>query len=69
MNEMKRLLTTNEAAEILRVPRARLWSMIRQGLLNDAVIRFNRQIRLDPDKLANFCNKGGTKSTTTRGDS
>ena len=50
-------LTLEQAADILQVSYARAAELARLGLL--PVVRLGRQVRVDPDQLAQFISRGG----------
>ncbi len=52
-----RLLTITEAAEALRVSRARAYELVRLNLVPS--VRLGRQIRIDADRLREHLNGGG----------
>ena len=52
-----RLLTIPEAAEVLRVPRARIYQLAREGLL--PVVHLGRQLRVDESALQDWIASGG----------
>ncbi len=52
-----RLLTIPEAAEVLRVPRARIYQLAREGLL--PVVHLGRQLRVDESQLHDWIASGG----------
>src|SRR4051812_31539192 len=55
----RRLLTTNEVAAILNVPRTRVYRLVHEGILADTVVRLGRQIRFASDRLDAFIASGG----------
>ena len=52
------LLTAQQVAVLLQVPRARVYELVRLGLLPG--IRVGRQVRLSPDALRQWIAAGGT---------
>lgn len=64
MNRRK-LLTVPEVAPILRVSEARAYELARDGLL--PVVRLGRQVRVDPDVLAEWIRQGGATLEAQRG--
>jgi len=52
-----RLLRVAEVAEILRVPQARTYELIRQGLL--PAVHLGRQLRVSEPALIGFIETGG----------
>lgn len=53
-----RLLRITEVAEMLDVPVARAYEMARNGTL--PVVRIGRQVRIDPEKLKEWIDSGGS---------
>jgi excisionase family DNA binding protein len=51
------LLTVSEVAQVLRVPRARAYALIREGML--PAVRIGRQLRVAEDALAEWIAQGG----------
>lgn len=58
MAEKESLLTVTEAARILRVPRPRMYELLRLNLVPGRV-QLRRQIRIDPAVLQTFLESGG----------
>ena len=54
-----RLLTVSEAAEVLRIPKARVYDLLRTGVL--PAVRILRQVRVDPEHLNEFVSNGGRR--------
>ena len=52
-----KLLDAPEVAEILNVSRARVYELVRQGVI--PVVRLGRQVRVDPDRLRAWIAEGG----------
>ncbi len=52
-----RLLTIQEVAELLRVPTARVYDLIRQNLIPH--IHLGRQLRVEESQLLEFIRNGG----------
>jgi excisionase family DNA binding protein len=52
------LLTVEEVAAVLRVPRARAYELARTGVI-PGVVRIGRQVRVDSGRLEGFIRKGG----------
>ena len=52
-----KLLTVQEVADVLRVPRSRAYELARKGLL--PCVRIGRQIRISEDALAEWIAQGG----------
>lgn len=52
-----RLLTMEEVADILRVPRPRVYLMARRGWI--PVVRIGRQIRVEETQLRDWIAQGG----------
>ena len=55
------LLTATEVAQILRVPKARVYELRRQGIL-PALILGQRTIRFEEDSLSKWIAAGGSAS-------
>jgi hypothetical protein len=53
----KNLLTLRQLEEITQLPDSRLCDLARQGIL--PVVRFGRQIQIDPDAFEEFKRSGG----------
>ena len=54
------LMTAKAAAEILNVTEARVYELIRQGIIPAGVaVRLGRQIRIDTDGLSEWVRRGG----------
>ena len=53
----ERLLRVPEVAVLLRVEPARIYHLIRQGLL--PVVRLGRSVRVHPDELDRWARRGG----------
>ena len=51
------LLTVPEVADVLRVPRARAYDLVKQGLI--PAVRVGRQIRVDAAALRRWIQAGG----------
>ncbi len=54
---MERLLLASEGAAILRVTIPRFYQLVRDGVV--PAIRVGRQIRVDPQKLQDWLDRGG----------
>ena len=52
-----RLMTIQEVAEILRVPRSRAYALAREGLIPS--VRLGRQVRVDQEALRKWVKDGG----------
>lgn len=59
MKEVKRmqLMTIEQVCEVLRVKRARVYELIREGLLPS--VRLGRQVRISEDALRAWIKDGG----------
>jgi len=57
METLERLLTISEVAEILRVPKARVYDLVRAVMLPS--VRVGRQIRISPTALTAYIESGG----------
>ena len=57
MNDIERLLTITEVAEILRVPRARAYELVRSAAIPG--VRVGRQVRVARLALTEFIATGG----------
>lgn len=55
---LKTLLSIAEVAGILGVTKARAYELARTGVL--PTVRLGRQYRVDPDRLQNWMDAGGT---------
>jgi excisionase family DNA binding protein len=55
-----KLLRAAQVAEMLDVPRARAYEMMRDGLLPS--VRLGRAVRVDPERLRDWLAHGGTPS-------
>lgn len=53
----RKLLTLQQAAEILNFSYAGAARLARMGIL--PIVRIGRQVRVDPDQLDNFIGQGG----------
>jgi len=52
-----RLLTIAEVAEVLRIPKTRVYELVRAGVI--PAVRILRQVRVHPDRLGEFLSNGG----------
>jgi excisionase family DNA binding protein len=55
----RKLLRVSEVANLLDVTLPRAYEMARHGII--PVVRLGRQLRVDPDRLAEWINRGGTR--------
>ena len=62
----RKLLSVQDAAEILNVGVPRAYALVRQGGL--PVVRIGRQIRIDPNQLEAFIAAGGKPIRATGGE-
>ena len=53
---LRKLLSYQEAAEILGVSDRTIWTLVRRKQL--AAVRFGRMVRIDPEDLKTFIRKG-----------
>jgi excisionase family DNA binding protein len=59
------LWTVSEAAAFLRLPKARVYALIRRDVLRG--IHIGRQVRISRSVLERFCNDGGAPLSDTQG--
>ncbi|MDP9112073.1 MAG: helix-turn-helix domain-containing protein [Acidobacteriota bacterium] len=52
-----KLLTIAEVAEVLRIPKPRVYELVRTGVIPG--VRILRQVRVHPDSLSEFLSRGG----------
>ena len=52
-----KLLTIAEVAEVLRIPKPRVYELVRTGVIPG--VRILRQVRVHPDRLGEFLSNGG----------
>ncbi len=61
-----KLLTANEVAERLSLPKARVYALAREARIGGAV-RIGRQIRFEPNALEEWIRQGGRAAAGSRG--
>ena len=54
---MERLLSAREAAQVLGITEARLYTLVRQRVL--PAVHLGRQVRIHPARLRDWLNAGG----------
>jgi len=57
MSDLKRLLRVGEVAEVTGLSEARIYDLMRQGVL--PCVRLGRQLRIDKDMLNRWIESGG----------
>jgi excisionase family DNA binding protein len=55
---IKKLLTVDEVADLLRIPKARVYELVRQRKLR--VVYIGRSVRIPEEALDELVEKGGT---------